>query len=451
MSASPVDRWTRLVAPDGPLYRGELVALVVIAAYVLFVGLTAAMAPPVDVGRVANGSETLVGIQGPFTDAKGYAVVLGPNGETRWKSPEAWAHFDVDRLQNGNILAGFMVRNQSSCGTFTPPCPRTGFRIYDPSRSDPIVREWTFPVRSHINSEAHDATMLPDGKIAVSDMEHERVVVVNEQGRIVWQWNASSLYDAPPDPTKTDWLHINDVDYVGDGKFLVSVRNANQLVIVERGTGVIGVVNRDVADSNDASCRKRGQLRDTDGDGDIRCGDPSVIDHQHNPQYLGPNRILVADSDNDRAVELRTNEDGDWTVAWQLRRAGGVSFHWPRDVDLLSNGNILITDTFNNRLVEVSRNGTLVWSTTTRKIPYEADRNGTEYPTDLPNATVNPSDAYRGPVEGGSIPLVSTVYVSFVGTVSPPYWFRFPQFVGLLLAAVAGLVGVASTLRNRRP
>lgn len=137
-----------------------------------------------------------------------------------------------------------------------------------------IVRQWSFPVRSYVNSEIHDATLLQSGAIAVADMERERLVVVNQTGGIAWQWHASSYYDAPVDPTRTDWLHITDVDSIGDGQFLVSVRNANQLLIVERGTGVVSVANRDDTSANDVSWRKHGQLRDTDGDGDIRFGDP---------------------------------------------------------------------------------------------------------------------------------------------------------------------------------
>lgn len=433
------------------LYRGEAIALLVVAAYLLFVGLSAATAPPVDVGQTDTGSDTLVGIQGPFREAKGHAVVLGPKGTTQWQSPEAWAHFDVDRLPDGTILAGYMVRNQTDCGDYDPPCPRTGFRVYDPTAAEPIVREWSFPVRSYVNREAHDATMLPSGTIAVTDMEHERVVVVNQTGAIVWQWRASSFYDAPADPTRTDWLHINDVDYVGDGRLLVSVRNANQLVIIERGSGVVSVVNSDDTDADDDSCRDKRQLQDTNGDGDIRCGDPALFDHQHNPQLVAPDRILVADSGNDRVVELRKNASGAWTVTWQLDGAGGVPFHWPRDVDLLPNGHLLVTDSFNNRVVEVTRNGTVAWSTSIGPIPYEADRNGTEYPPFLETA---PEQSAADQLENGhgpaaDIPVLPAVYAAFAGTVSPPYWFRVTHFVGLLVAGLAGLWGITSSIRNR--
>lgn len=93
-----------LAAVAGRLYRGEVVALLVVVTYLLFVGVSAATAPPVDVGQTETGSDTLVGTQGPFRETKGYTTSLGPNGTTQWQSPEAWAHFDVDRLPNGHIL-----------------------------------------------------------------------------------------------------------------------------------------------------------------------------------------------------------------------------------------------------------------------------------------------------------------------------------------------------------
>lgn len=87
---------------------------------------------------------------------------------------------------------------------------------------------------------------------------------------------------------------------------------------------------------------------------------PAVLDNQHNPQYLSPTRILVADAGNDRVVELHKTASGSWTVAWELHSVGGVPFDWPRDADLLPNGNVLITDTFNSRIVEVAPIGTVV-------------------------------------------------------------------------------------------
>jgi hypothetical protein len=282
-------------------------------------------------------------------------------------------------------------------------------------------------------------------------MEHERIFTVRD-GQITWQWNASSFYDAPPDVTRRDWLHINDVDAINGTHYLVSVRNANQLVVVERGQGVVEVINEDTDDSNDDSCQVRDQqLKDFDGDGDIRCGNPEILDHQHNPQWLGPDAVLVADSDNDRVVELH-KVDGEWQPAWTLRRAGGATLHWPRDADRLANGNTLVTDSLNKRIFEVTPNGSVVWSRQTPSdtpIAYEAER--------LPEGERVGAQRYTadGDVDertGGDIPGLSLLLVS-LQSVAPwtPFWFT-EAHLGLTLVGVVTVVagGIDRFRESRR-
>jgi hypothetical protein len=320
-----------------------------------------------------GGPRVLVGSQGGGTNwQKQGSVYRLDDHDVVWKLNDRDSYFDVTRLSNGHVVAAFMHNGyETGCAPYDPPCPKTGFRVIDPSTPTPtVVSEFTFPLRGPTHSEVHDVEPLPNGGFVFSDMEYERIAVV-ENGAVVWQWNASGFYDAPPDATRRDWLHINDVDYLGDGRFLVSVRNANQLLVVERGAGVVEVINADTG-GDDSACTTGGQLDDFDGDGEVRCGDPSVMDHQHNPQWLGPGRVLVADSDNDRIVELRRTESG-WTAAWTLTEAGGLELGWPRDADRLENGNTLVTDSLNRRVFEVTPGGRVVWSYATPLIPYEAD------------------------------------------------------------------------------
>jgi hypothetical protein len=271
-------------------------------------------------------------------------------------------------------------------------------------------------------------------------MEYERIFTV-KNGEVTWQWNASSFYDAPQDPTTTDWLHINDVDVISTGRYLVSVRNANQLLVIGRGEGVVDVINEDTTDSNDANCRKSDQLADYDSDGDIRCGDPDVLNHQHNPQWLGDDAVLVADSENDRVVELHRIENGSWEPAWALDSAGDIAFNWPRDADRLPNGNTLITDTLNRRLVEVNESGRVVWSVQTDRIPYEADRLSVGEPVGGPRYT---SDGGSAETPDKDVPVLSLLLVGLRAVIpSTPFWFREPQLgvtlVSVLLIVVGGV------------
>ncbi|MFC7069519.1 arylsulfotransferase family protein [Halobaculum lipolyticum] len=439
--------------------RSRAVELVLLG--VLLFGLTVAgsalAAPDRSTPAAADGAErtTLVGSQGGGAGWHEYgSVYLLDGSDVEWREASADSYFDVQRLPDGRVLAGFMHGGYDDCGPYESPCAHTGIRLIDPDAADgpTVVEEYSFPVRSQSNSEIHDAEPLPGGGFAMTDMDNERIVIV-EDGEVTWTWNASTLYDAPADPTRTDWLHINDIDRVGEDRFLVSVRNANQLVVVERtddgGGEVVEIVNADEDGSSDASCTSSSQLRDTDGDGDVRCGDPEILDHQHNPQWLGDGAVLVADSDNDRVVELHRSDDGDWEVAWEVTAVDGRALHWPRDADRLANGHTLITDTLNKRIVELDENGSAVWTYPTERIPYEADRvprefQGTE--RDLPLAT---GDGVAGGGGAAGLPVLSTLVVG-VRAVAPwaPVWFGEVQ-VGLTLVSLA-LVLAGGTVSARR-
>ncbi|MFB6143579.1 MAG: hypothetical protein ABEJ30_09600 [Halorientalis sp.] len=419
--------------------RGTVLALAGVALLLVTLTASAAVAPDRGVtGGPGDARRTIVGIQGGGPGWHEYgSVALLEGHDVVWRESSAGSYFDVTMLDNGSMMAGFMDDGYQDCGPYQSPCSRTGFRVIDPDPQPHVVSEYSFPVRTAKNSEVHDVEALPGGGHLLTDMDRERIFVV-EDGEMVWQWNASSFYEAPPDPTTTDWLHINDVDRIGEDQYLVSVRNANQLVVVERGKGVVEVVNADT-DANDGSCTRRGQLADRNGDGDVRCGDPDVLNHQHNPQWLGGDpagdgaaAVLVADSDNDRVVELhRTN--GTWEVAWTLDAAGGIPMKWPRDADRLANGNTLVTDTLNKRVVEVTENGTVVWSVSTERIPYEADR--------LPEGERPTGSWYEGenPDQGDHVrvPVLDPATNLLRGVVPwLPFWYGGVQ-LGLTLVSLA--------------
>jgi len=418
--------------------RGAVLVVGAVALLIATLGASAAMAPDASVAGDDSERRTLVGIQGGGPGWHEHGSIAGVEGsEVAWRLDDTDSYFDVTELDNGSVMAGFMDSGYEDCGPYESPCTHTGFRILDPE-SQEIEYEYSFPVRSEGNSEVHDVEQLGDGEYLLTDMDRERLMIVKND-EVVWQWNASTHYEAPGDPTRVDWLHINDVDVVGEGRFLVSVRNANQILVVDRQDGVVETINADNGGPDDACTPAgRSQLADQDGDGDVRCGDPAVINHQHNPQWLGGDptgdgeaAVLVADSDNDRVVELH-RQDGEWAVAWTLDRAGGIDLRWPRDADRLANGNTLVTDTLNKRIFEVDRNGTVLWSITTERIPYEADRE--------PQGEPAQGEWYVGeaPTEqaGDGIPLLDEAAVMLRG-VFPwlPFWYTGAQ-LGLTAVAV---------------
>ncbi|MFB6251347.1 MAG: aryl-sulfate sulfotransferase [Halobellus sp.] len=415
---------------------GTTLALFGVVLFVASLLVGAALAPSVGGADDGETRRTLVGSQGggPGLHEAG-SVYLLDGREIQWRAGETDSYFDVTMLDNGSVMTGFMNSGYEDCGPYESPCTHTGFRIIEPNADSgaapEIVYEYSFPVRTRANSEVHDVERLGSGGFLVTDMEYERIFIV-ENGTITWQWNASSRYDAPADPTRTDWLHINDVDVISEDRYLVSIRNAHQLVIVERGEGVVEVINADDDPTDDESPDPK--------------GDPTVLRQQHNPQWLGNGTVLVADSHNDRIVELRRNETGVWNVAWAVDSAEGVPFSWPRDADRLPNGNTLITDSLNKRVVEVNATGATAWSYATPHVPYEAERlpagetvGGVAY-ADGGEATVG---------EHQDIPVLSFLLLLLQTGLQTPFWFTEAHVAVTLVSLGCVLGGGGIVLHGR--
>lgn len=352
-----------------------------------------------------------VGLQGA---GDGGAIEVYRDGDLTYRRSDAMSYHDVTWLADDRLLAAFVVRSDD-CETVPAPCGETGFRILNLT-SDEIAREWTFEVRSPGNSEVHDVEPLGDGRVALVDMDRERVLIVNASGTVTWQWELSTVYDTPADPTRTDWLHANDIDHLGDGRFLVSVRNTNQLLVVERGVGVVETVNRD--------------------------HDRATLLGQHNPQWLGAETVLVADSENGRAVELH-REDGAWVPRWRVGGAAGEVFRWPRDADRQPDGTTLITDSRNHRVVLVDADGNLVWEQPTGTLPYEADLRGGE-------AVGAPAIGSGGATaEVPEVPGADQALVLLHHGVGVPAWLTSWHLLVVFVAIVGGGEGILRIAERR--
>ena len=123
----------------------------------------------------------------------------------------------------------------------------------------------------------------------------------------------------------------------------------------------------------------------------------SLLKRQHNPDYLKRGNIIIADSPNDRILEInKTTKEVIWSYSGGLR--------WPRDADELDNGNILITDSFNCRVFQVEKNTKrIVWFFLNDLIiPYESDI--------LNNGAILISNEY-----GGYRPKINSGWVTWYG------------------------------------
>lgn len=342
------------------------VALLVVALLVP-AGVAALTATPAEFqrGTVTESAEspTVVGIQGFHFQGQGAAkkparlVSITGEGRFDWQQRGSriggdW-FYDVDPLANGNLLVVSTTAEETLVAEF------------DPETREPV---W---VERLDTRDTHDVDLLPNGDLIVADMRNnvdgvpnDRLFVYNRTtNAVTWEWRFRDYYpNATDGGFSDDWTHLNDVDVIDEHRLLASPRNFDQVVVVNRTTDEI----------------------------EMRLGadqEHDVLFEQHNPDWLvsedGNPTVLVADSENDRVVEYeRRCERGDpmtasikdcsWTLTWELGVKGGLN--WPRDADRLPNGNTLVTDSLNHRVIEVTPEGEIVWEYYATWGPYDAER-----------------------------------------------------------------------------
>ncbi|MFC6786599.1 aryl-sulfate sulfotransferase [Halobaculum halobium] len=298
---------------------------------------------------------TLVSIQGARAGDKTAALLVGfaPDGSVVGVHNDTadgrWWSYDVDPLPNGELL---MATTQNRHTVI--------------ERIDPATGETTSTIDLENVKDAHDVDYLGGGEFVTVDKgdERNRVVIFDGSGEIGWQWRFDEHTDQFPreggGPYGDDWTHVNDVDPIGDDTLLVSVRNFDQVIAIDRDTK---------------------EVKWTLGEDD----NYDILNEQHNPDFIegedGRTTVIVADSENDRVVEYSRTEGGEWERTWSL---SGGGLHEPRDADRLPNGNTLVSDRRGHRVLEVTPRGEVVWEVYTPWQPYDAERVGTDRGSDGP-------------------------------------------------------------------
>lgn len=202
-------------------------------------------------------------------------------------------------------------------------------------------------------NEWHDVDRIDENEYVIADMAKDRVFIVNvTTGIIEWSWDPQSAYSIASGESgqqqgvgggqtgyPQDWTHMNDVEVLEDGRIMVSLRNQDSVVFLDRDTGAVEDWTLGTDDNH------------------------SILYEQHNPDYIprengGPS-VITADSQNNRIVEHHRNEDGDWVEVWNY---SDNRMNWPRDSDRLPNGNTLIGDTLSSRVIEVGPDKNIRWA-----------------------------------------------------------------------------------------
>ncbi|WMT08983.1 aryl-sulfate sulfotransferase [Natrinema thermotolerans] len=287
----------------------------------------------------------------------GTITAYAPDGEVVYYNNSRTKYFDVDPVEGDPLTVEYTATDTihtagPTCGD--PPCARNVIERANLTTGEVEVVYERYDYAENAG-EWHDADRIDENHVVVADIIADQVFVVDTETEIVeWLWDAQSAFDLESGHSfPNDWAHINDVEYVEDGRMagriMVSVRNQDQVVFLDRDEGLL----------EDWTLGSENEY--------------DILHEQHNPDYIPEHRggpaIVVADSENGRVQEFQ-RENGAWTRTWQWE---DDRMQWPRDADRLPNGNTLITDTHGNRVLEVNESGAIVWQVEST-LAYDAER-----------------------------------------------------------------------------
>ena len=272
----------------------------------------------------------------------------------------------------------------------------------------------------------HDVDRVDADTLAVADIARDSMFVVDtDTHERTYEWSAQAAYDLDSGGDfPHDWTHINDVEHLPDGRYMMSLRNQDSVVFIDPGSGV------DPAWTLGADDEYR------------------ILNEQHNPDYIPAEdrpAVLVADSQNDRIVEYRRT-GGSWIQIWTWT---DDAMAWPRDADRLPNGHTLVGDTNSGRVLEVDADGNVVWSVGGLGV-YDAERLGTgERGTPAPadRLGLENQSAVQPTVGDGSAPsrgvdgVVPPVVRNSIGFVAP-LWLSTAGRIAAVIAVGSSLLSV---------
>ncbi len=215
----------------------------------------------------------------------------------------------VERLPNGNTL----IADAGDEAGF-------GSEIVEVDRVGNIVWNYNEGLRF-----AHSGRRLRNGNTLITDTTNNRLIEVTPDKKIVmnsdhWSGGTGTLSDG-------SHLHYpNEAFELEDGTFLVTDRNNDRCIQLDRKGKVIWAFEKE-------------------------------LQHPHNANALPNGTILISDSDGNRILEINRNKE----IVWSYGDGSIETLWWPRSGIRLENGNTLITDSKNHRIIEVSPEGKTVW------------------------------------------------------------------------------------------
>jgi outer membrane protein assembly factor BamB len=306
------------------------------AAAILFAGII-----------LGTGPTSQAGVQGEFNENGNIVIADQFNNRVIEIDPEThnvvWTFGDGSDKPGPHSIVGTndaervgeltLISGTGIPGGVTPPLPGCS----DPVNRCPdnrviVVNEkgqiiWQYGQDGGVAGASFDqlnvpvaATFLPNGHVLITDQSNERVIEVNREKQIVWQYGVTGFVGSGFDELNNP----NSAELLENGHILIADENNNRAIEVDREFHIIHTFTAGGTVSGVAFASR------------LENGD-----------------TLITDSNNSRIVEVDSNDN----VVWQYftnTRPGSIQTPSPTRAVRLPNGNTLISDQFNNQVIEVN-------------------------------------------------------------------------------------------------
>lgn len=199
---------------------------------------------------------------------------------------------------------------------------------------------------------ADDSGFNRSGDYLIADQFNNRVIEVDGNGHIVWQFGRG-----PADFTEESIIGTNDAQRVGE-------------LTLMAGTGTPGGQPEAPNCTNPNGCpdnrvllvNRAGKIVWQYGQFGVTGAGPDQLSTPVQNTWLPNRHILITDQANERIIEVTLGKQ----IVWQYGTTGVAGngpeqLNNPNCAELLENGHILICDENNNRAIEVTRDGEIVW------------------------------------------------------------------------------------------
>jgi putative pyrroloquinoline-quinone binding quinoprotein len=222
-----------------------------------------------------------------------------------------------------------------------------------PTQSDPVARFLSAPAGSGHLAPGSDPSVLP-GPILIADEGNNRLLIVDPQGRVRWQ------FPRPGDLAPGQTFRVpDDTFFSADGRYIIATEEEDSVI------SLIDIASRRIVYRYGVPGQP-GML-------------PNHLDNPDDAIRLPDGSLMTADIKNCRLLLIRPGGHAPLHIFGQSTNSclhdPPLRFGSPNGAFPMTNGHYLVTEINGDWVDELSLDGTVAWSTHPPAVAYPSDAN----------------------------------------------------------------------------